>query len=61
MYICDVSQGKHRPLVEACAQGHMGLVKALLKRKADLDAVGMVHTHAHTSIHVCCKIHYPVL
>ena len=48
MYMCDVSQGKHRPLVEACAQGHMGLVKALLKRKADLDAVGMVCTHTST-------------
>ena len=46
-YVCNYSvvcvlQGKHRPLVEASAQGHVGLVNILLRYKADIDATGKV-------------------
>ena len=41
-HVYGLAQGRHRPLVEASAQGHMGLVYALLKCKADVDATAQV-------------------
>ena len=46
-YVCNYSvvcvlQGRHRPLVEASAQGHVGLVNMLLRYRADIDATGKV-------------------
>ena len=38
-------QGRHRPLVEASAQGHVGLVNMLLRYRADIDATGKVLHH----------------
>ena len=35
-------QGWHRPLVEASYQGHVGLVKLLLKYRVDVNATGNV-------------------
>ena len=35
-------QGIHRPLVEATAVGHVGLVNALLRYGPDVDAVEKV-------------------
>ena len=59
-------QGKHRPMVEASAQGHVGLVKSLLEYKADINASDQVschylrscvdicmHNHDHIHIHMC--------
>ncbi|CAI8019243.1 Receptor-type tyrosine-protein phosphatase alpha [Geodia barretti] len=44
--------GRHRPLVEASAQGHMGLVNALLKCKADVDATAQ---DGYTALLQACK------
>ena len=35
-------QGRHRPLVEASSQGHVGLVNTLLRFKADVNATTKV-------------------
>ena len=45
-----VIQGKHRPLVEASAQGHVGLLMTLLKCKADVNETSQVYIrYAYTA------------
>jgi ankyrin repeat protein len=51
-HVYGLVQGRHRPLVEASAQGHMGLVNALLKCKADVNATTQ---DGYTALLQACK------